>query len=213
MAIYPGNLQGRHFNDTGENGCYLIEVAQNHIQSKEFISLSKVIFEKTSINISKVQTLEELEQTLREYTLKLLNQGTSVLLRLELEGESSLFKTLQEERSTQDLLSILNEDINYQAPFVFIDRLINQTSPIVNLEERAKSNDFIARLLENFSHYENHEEALQTLGLNIFERIKGKQDSYYLKEAALSFDDLELLRELIETAKYDSISGLIQEKE
>ena len=58
-VIYPGNTQSRHMKETGEKGCYLVNVCGGEL-SFEFKAVSDVLWETASIDISGTKQMTEL---------------------------------------------------------------------------------------------------------------------------------------------------------
>ena len=50
LIIYPGNIQGRHRNETGEKGCYLIEMSEKETKAS-FIETAPIRFERQKLDL------------------------------------------------------------------------------------------------------------------------------------------------------------------
>jgi|SRR5690554_864940 len=211
-AIYVGNLQGRHFNESGEKGCYLVEVAGNQIEKYEFLPISKVLFDRQTIDISNLNLLDELIDKIEDHRNELLQTGNSYLLRLQLEGQTELYADLQDESEIKQLFGVLNAQNNYKNNFVFLDKIINETNPIVDFKEREQSNDFIGSLLSNFSEYIEDDDKVISLSKLIYEEISGKKAGDFIRDTEVNFEDPELMKRLMEVAKRNCVGGLILEE-
>jgi DNA repair protein SbcD/Mre11 len=62
--VFPGNLQGRHANETGPKGCELVRVTAGHIEA-EFVPLDVVRWGQLSIDLEGVDRLEALADAFR----------------------------------------------------------------------------------------------------------------------------------------------------
>lgn len=60
-VAYPGNTQGRHVNETGGKGCYLVTVQGNEVSSMEFRPLAPFVWERLTVDIGGVEALDRLE--------------------------------------------------------------------------------------------------------------------------------------------------------
>lgn len=62
LIVYPGNIQGRHINETGPKGCYLGTIDEQTKQTKiHFVQTSSITWSKKEIELTKPMTKTELE--------------------------------------------------------------------------------------------------------------------------------------------------------
>ena len=59
-VVFPGCLQARDIKETGERGCYLVELERNAPPSLEFIPTSSVVFQQLEVDVGACQTLADL---------------------------------------------------------------------------------------------------------------------------------------------------------
>lgn len=64
-VIFPGNLQGRHANETGPKGCELVSVDAGRIEA-EFIALDVVRWSRIDLPVDGLESLEALVKAFRE---------------------------------------------------------------------------------------------------------------------------------------------------
>ena len=68
--VYPGNIQGRHRKETGEKGCYLVELSQ-HGAVLEFIPTQDIIWGKVMLTLEGIERFGEIfeliERAAEEY--------------------------------------------------------------------------------------------------------------------------------------------------
>lgn len=90
--VYPGNLQGRHANETGEKGCERIWVEGGQI-SAEFMALDVVRWHHLSLDLHGVADLAALRTQVLHALKPRLQQGLDRLhaLRITLTGISPLY--------------------------------------------------------------------------------------------------------------------------
>ncbi len=89
--VYPGNLQGRHANETGAKGCELVSVSAGCVQA-EFVALDVVRWTQISVGLPGFEQLVELHDAAR-LALQAVAQGASDRLhavRITLTGSSVL---------------------------------------------------------------------------------------------------------------------------
>lgn len=89
--VFPGNLQGRHANETGQKGCMLVSVEAGRIEA-EFIPLDVVRWSQVEVELEGVDQLEALGEAFHSAVAPLL-LGTSDrlhALRVTLSGSTHL---------------------------------------------------------------------------------------------------------------------------
>ena len=72
-VVYPGNPQGRHPNETGARGLYLVEVDDGGKVSLEFRAMDVVRWESLLVDIGNFETEQELLNALHERMQRLLD--------------------------------------------------------------------------------------------------------------------------------------------
>lgn len=65
LVIYPGNIQGRDSAESGEKGCYLVNVTANHPEA-EFIPTQEVIWQDVTADITGKTTVPQLIDSVRK---------------------------------------------------------------------------------------------------------------------------------------------------
>lgn len=208
-VVYPGNIQGRHFNETGVKGCSLVSVDQGKVIDHSFLPLSKVVYDYEELNVEGFESLSDFTGALDQLKNQ-LDSSLSYLLRIRLKGKTALHSTFSNHAQMQELIDELNGQNNYQQRFIFIDKCINETLPEIDLEERKKSSDFIADLLQRFDHYDNDQEALEKLKTKLLDEIDGSKVSRELSDTKLERELKEEMSKLLETAKWKCVDGLLQ---
>jgi DNA repair exonuclease SbcCD nuclease subunit len=90
-VVFPGNLQGRHANETGPKGCELVTVEAGRIEA-EFIPLDVVRWHQLEVVLSGVERPEGVGEAFREAVAPLLVGASDRLhaLRVRLTGSTTL---------------------------------------------------------------------------------------------------------------------------
>src|SRR5699024_4170354 len=74
--VYPGNIQGRHRNEAGEKGCYLVHLTKEETNI-EFLKLGTIEFESIKVELNEEDGIHELKdkinQLIYKNTLELIN--------------------------------------------------------------------------------------------------------------------------------------------
>ena len=210
MVVYPGNIQGRHFNETGEKGCSLVEVTHGKVSSHTFLPLSNVVYKYIDMNVSGMESTSDFFAAIEEIKEKQIETKRAFLLRIRLQGKSDLHGVFSNHTEMENLTQELNENNDYQGLFVFIDKFINESLPEIDLEERKKSSDFIADLLQRFEQFENDKKSTNALVEDIMEQISSTQIGRELKHTNFDEEVQNELQQILTTAKWKCIDGLIK---
>lgn len=148
---YPGNTQGRHINESGPRGCFLVRVtAAGKLDTPpEFIPTDSVRWLSGEIDITGVAALDELLSRFEERLDDLLDQaaGRPVVARIALVGRGVLHQALTRHQASRDLLDKLHELGVQRNPFVWTESLVVRTRPQVDLDARRSAPDFLGDLL------------------------------------------------------------------
>ncbi len=193
--VYPGNIQGRHFKESGERGCYFVSIEDGLIKA-EFLSTSKIVWSEIEIDLFDITNTQELlskifksiEDEQKRY------KGKDLLIRLLLKGQSTLAGMLLRDEKLQELHETVKEEMENQEPLVYVVEIRNFTTPKADLSNRMEVKDLPGYCLREA---ESIKRAL--------EHLRGHDDIKELfKRPELSSivpDDHELL-EMVERAKY-----------
>ena len=98
--VYPGNSQGRHPNEPGARGVYLVEVDDHGVTQLDFRPMDVVRWETLSLDIGHLETEQDLIHAVNDLAEDALAeaQGRSVVARLEFAGRGVLHRWLRSER-------------------------------------------------------------------------------------------------------------------
>lgn len=143
--VYPGNIQGRNKKETGEKGCYLVELKSNQEATLSFITTSTIIWRNSELSIDSFHTLDELIQAAKDMMEETRKSQTKSLIHLILTGSGPLYAHLQDEHQLEDLLSFLNDGEATIKTFQYVYVIANKTTPVYDkatLKEKAFYQDF-----------------------------------------------------------------------
>ena len=153
--IYCGNPQGRHIKETGERGCYHIEVGSDLAISQVNFKITDVVrWEAIEIDITAITSGEELRDTIVHQIDSTLDttSGRLLALRITLTGDSSLHDQLHSELAhwQSECVSIsaeIDEDL------IWFERLRIKTKPTYDPHELADRSDLTAQVLEALDNF------------------------------------------------------------
>ena len=149
-VVYPGNTQGRHANETGARGAYIVEVDETRRVQLTFHELDLVRWARLQIDISNFQTEQELMDVLHDSVKKTLTEanGRNVVYRLTLTGRSELNHSLRNQKTVSDIDKILEEVWTQRSPFAWCERIEVTTASPFDREALVAGSDFLAEALK-----------------------------------------------------------------
>lgn len=151
-VIYPGNIQGRNPKETGEKGCYIIDT-KNRLRI--FHETQDIIWKEEFIDLTGYSAMSEMIQTCIEVKENARIEGKGVLLKLIIEGNSSLFQEMTDERLLEDLMEALQDSEEEVSSFVYPFALVNQMKRSWNRDQLVNDGGFVGALLNKSSAYED----------------------------------------------------------
>lgn len=116
FAFYPGNLQGRHFRETGAKGALLVELYEDGGAQVDFVPLAPVRWETVTLSSLKdVTTMLELQETMAAACRSM--QANSEyrcqwLWRIELQGPCPLAHRFAEPDTLRELEEALAQELD-----------------------------------------------------------------------------------------------------
>ena len=149
-VVYPGNPQGRHPNEPGARGVYLVEVDDDGAVRLDFRSVDIVRWERTVLDISQMDAEQDLIDGIHQSIDDTLNaaNGASVVLRIALAGRGGLHNGLRQTGFIEDIMESINREWAKRAPFAWCERIEDETAARFNREERVEGSDFLAEVLK-----------------------------------------------------------------
>lgn len=137
-AVYPGNIQGRHINESGPRGCMLVDVDGQQVTTR-FVPTHVLAWENLAFDFSKFETVEALIDGAKAQVLELCenqDEGCEALcLRLKLSGRGPLFRQLSSDSAWADLEDTLRMTLRKLPRTVHLESLENQIQPELDFEK------------------------------------------------------------------------------
>ena len=147
--VYPVNSQGRHPNEQGARGVYLVEVDEHGAVSLDFRPTDVVRWETLSLDIGSLNTEQALLDAVSDLAEGALSeaQGRSVVARLELAGRGPLHRWLNNGDTAGDVRVRLNEQYAQRGTWLWCEGVRLATASPVNREAALRREDFVGDLL------------------------------------------------------------------
>ncbi len=206
--VYPGNPQGRDFGETGEKGCYLVEIDSNSKVNLKFIPVHLIRFEHIEVELNDEDKIDRLPDKIEDNknNIKDFDDKTSYILRVKLTGRTSLHTHLNKPGEIEILREHFNEGQLDRINFTWIDRIELDTRPVIDLGQIEKGNDFTAELLRTFNEYEADSNKLTDL----IKSMDEENLSYQIRKEITALTEYEQ-KEVLQKAKWKLIDQLIKD--
>ncbi|MDE3256974.1 MAG: DNA repair exonuclease [Gemmatimonadota bacterium] len=148
-VVYPGNPQGRHPNEPGARGVYLVEVDDDGDVSLDFRSMDCVRWERAAVDISRLVGEQGLIDGIHQRIDEALNgaNGVPVVLRISLVGTGSLHGSLQQPDLLEHVMEVVNVEWAKRGQFAWCERIVDRTTAPFNRDDRIDGSDFMAEVL------------------------------------------------------------------
>jgi len=208
-VVYPGNTQGRNIREQDERGCYLIQVDDNNrITRIDFHELDDIRWFGGSLTINGLDTLDQLENAvfgcIEDFSKK---AGSRPLIcRISLTGQGPLFKELSREHALPELLEHLRDSYETKTPFVWVQDLIFDCRPEIDLKKRSKDKDFLGQVLRISQELSDTEEGRTRLAEEgLKELFKNRRAAKYLQD--MTDDEISQMRKAAELLCFEMLEG------
>lgn len=186
-VIYPGNIQGRHRKEVGPKGAYLVTLSSSQAQY-EFVSTAEIIWDQIDLDITSLDSADELLHTLENLKKEYKAKRSNVMLQLRFIGSGPLFHYIEEEDKVTEIVNLVFRDESFEGQFVWLVDWKNQTTPPWDRDSLKKEEHFISDLLQQIDSFEKFDEVLAPLynhrsARKFLENLSSTEKAEVLKEA------------------------------
>jgi DNA repair exonuclease SbcCD nuclease subunit len=186
LILYPGNIQGRHINEDGPRGCYIIKIDTSRKISYEFKPVQNILWKQEEINIKNITTAIELADLLsdkcEEELSKLTNDEKGIVIRWKLTGSSPLYHELTMTNKIEETKEILVERFFNQTPFIFPESIRLSIRPERKKEDYINQENFIGDFLKLAGKVENNDQMKTELLEMLNQPLSNRTIRKYLEE-------------------------------
>ena len=131
--VYPGNIQGRSFKETGQKGAYLVTVDSGRVASAEFIPTSVYRWDDLTVDITG-HSLNDLLNSIKDKV------DSSSICRFTFTGSGELDTMLR--TKTDDVARTIS-----QSTGCIVSSVTVRTSPTIDIEVRSDDKDMGAAVI------------------------------------------------------------------
>ncbi|TCS84190.1 metallophosphoesterase family protein [Tepidibacillus fermentans] len=205
-VIYPGNPQGRHIQETGDKGCYYVEVVDNEVQSIQWLSTAQIRWETIELDISQITTIDDLINLIEmEIEERLIQIKRPMLTRVILKGQTSLHILINEEDQRKEIEEVLNVHLIEQQPWAWIETIQAGTQPPISIEKIGEQGSFLADYLSQIEHFfkKMDTETIKKEILSELFRHRGIKKHF----SSLTNEDMEEIKNQIINYAYEYLLG------
>lgn len=133
--VYPGNIQGRNFKETGEKGAYLVDVRDGRVASAEFFATQGIVWYDETIDITGRDfngILDDIRSRVRP----------GAIVRLDFIGSGDLNRMLREQ--SDDTARLIASKIGCT-----VSEMEVRTMPPIDIDLRRGGKDMTAKLIDS----------------------------------------------------------------
>ena len=193
--VYPGNPQGRHPNELGGRGVYLVEVDESGEVELEFRALDVVRWERREVDIAGLEDEQRVLSAIYDAAGSSLDGagGRPVVLRLVLGGRGPMDRWLRRPGTIEDVLEQLNGEYAGGHPWLWCERIQVETGSSIDREQVVQREDFagdLARLVDELSASPESLEELRQPLRDLYETQRARR---YLRDLLPGDDDLRMI--------------------
>ena len=210
--VYPGNPQGRHPNEPGARGVYLVEVDDHGAAQLDFRPMDMVRWETLSLDIGPLDTEQALIDAVNGLAEEALagSQGRSVVARLELAGRGHLHRDLRNGDSVEAIREQLNNQYDGRGAWLWCEGVRLATAAPVDREAVLQREDFVGDLVRLSGELRNSDEAVTEFRGLLQPLYSRREVRDFLRDFQPSDDEI---RGLLADAEEECLTGLAPEDE
>ncbi|KHE72791.1 DNA repair exonuclease [Halobacillus sp. BBL2006] len=145
-VVYPGNIQGRSKRETGDKGCYFIQLdGVNH--TRTFLPLHSFTYETVTLECENLNSPHDLEAVLEQAKAQVQQKQKSMMLEVTLLSNNGVLTKWQEEGFLDEWIEVVNEAENLEEDWIYIYQVHIEDQPYWEEEELKRGQHFIGELL------------------------------------------------------------------
>ena len=210
--VYPGPPQGRHPNELGVHGVYLVELDQDGSVRLEFRPMDVLRWNTRELDITGLDSEHLVLDAIDELASAAIEEaaGRSVVLRLRVTGRGPMHRFLRQPENVSAILEQLNDQYANDEPWLWCERLQANTASSVDRNQVAQQEDFAGDLVRLASEVQASSSDLAELRELLRDLYIKSNASQYLRGLLPSDDEL---RELVNAAEDECLAALAEDED
>jgi DNA repair exonuclease SbcCD nuclease subunit len=208
--VFPGNTQGRNIREVGSKGCTLVSVEDQEITSVEHHQLDVMRWTQCEVDVSSSNNLQDLLDCIRIQVVAneaVEDRQALVAMRLTIRGVCDAHKYLVNNALAfeNEVRGMLNDAVPDR---LWLERLIVQTRPAIDLTQALQNDDVIGQLLR-YVRSASSDENLQAEISKELKEIRNKlPPDLWSDGGVLQTDGASILTSLIPDVENDLLGRL-----
>ncbi len=144
LAAYPGNLQGRHVNETGERGALLVTLdsTREAAPTTRFVALDTVRWHRVEVAIDELESLDDLIHLCHSAIARAVGAIASIV-RLQLTGRGPLHASFESAEKLFELEAAIRSRLQGE---VLLESLRDETGSSWELERLIASGGLVSEV-------------------------------------------------------------------
>ena len=197
---YPGNLQGRHPNESGPKGALVIDVDESGRISSRFEPLDVVRWESLEVSIDGLQDLNGLLDKTYEAidTERIRADSRDLVCRISFIGRGPLHQDLSAGNALEDLTDAIRSNLSSHEPLIWIERISDITKPQVDIDVLTDRDDFVGAGMKRSATALNNSETESTIRDSLAKVLRQRRFS-----DVLGMPEDDELAEIVEAARWE----------
>jgi len=193
---YAGNTQGRHINECGPRGCFLVNVDDRHDIHTQFIATDVLRWRRAELLIEGITDADGLLNGLQRCLIDVQNEsdGRPAICRMSITGRGSMHTELTRTERLEEYLAEICDFGASLSPSVWIADMRPKTSPEIDIDRRMKSEDILGDCLRLIEQHRGDKAQLSELSECL-------NDLFAHREAGKHLDQLD------DDALIDALNG------
>ena len=212
LVVYPGNTQGRHPNERGPRGVYLVEVDAHGTMSPEFIAVDSVRWEQVDVQINGIEDDGALVSRLEALVDDLVTQANDrhLVYRVRLEGRGPVHESLARADNIDGLVDQLNQAWGHRQPVAFCGGILDESRSQLDRAALVESKDFVGDFLSLSDAASADEALLAELQQELAPLYDNARARRFLGNSLPATDDM---RDLVAAAEDVALGLLVDDAE
>ena len=210
--VYPGNPQGRHPNELGSRGVYLVEVDDSGEIKLDFRPVDIIRWARKELDIADFNDEQGMLNAIYGMADEAMeeSEGKPVVLRAVLRGRGEMNRWLRSPGTLDDILEQLSYEYSDGLPWLWCERIQLETAPAVNHEQVIQREDFVGDLARLADELISSPEDLEGLRASLRDLYDTQRARRYLRDL---LPDSEELKRLVSEAEAECLSELVDTEE